>query len=170
MARAARGSDARGWARAGQVGGSAALVTVIIATAAFLGSLAVRFAPRDEGAPVTPVLTLDRIRVQVQNGCGVVGAARSVASLIQGTAGIDVVEVGNAGSDGLWRSVVIDRGGRAAEARRVAEVLGVEEVLLQRQPELTGVDVTVVVGYDHGRWEPRKRLGGGHQGLDAPEG
>jgi hypothetical protein len=100
------------------------------------------------------------IRVQVLNGCGVPGAGSSLASLLRRGEGIDVIEIGNADSFEFESSVVVDRAGNRTAARRVAEVLGEPPVVLQRTLERR-FDVTVIVGYDNGRWlEPMARVPG----------
>jgi len=96
-------------------------------------------------------------RVQVLNGCGVGGAGSSLATLLRRAGGMDVVEIGNADSFDYETSVVVDRTGNRNNARRVAGVLGDPPIVLQRSPDRR-FDLTVIVGYDHGRWlEPLGR-------------
>jgi hypothetical protein len=89
--------------------------------------------------------------VQVLNGCGVGGAGSSLASRLRQAGGFDVVEIGNADSFDFEQSVVVDRRGRGGAARRVAAALGGPPVILQRTSDRR-FDVTVIVGYDRGRW------------------
>jgi hypothetical protein len=104
--------------------------------------------PPPGAAPVEPV------RVEVLNGCGVSGAAKAAASVLRAAEGGDVVTIGNAHGARIAHTIVIDRGGRREAAMHVARVLGGEEtqVVYQRAAR-PGADVTVIVGYDDGRWE-----------------
>ena len=91
-----------------------------------------------------------RVRVDVQNGGGVTGMARSAMEILR-PAGFDVVKFGNAPSfDPDRPSVVIDRIGRTDQAQAVAKALGIDNVLSEPNPNLY-VDVTVVLGR---AWEP----------------
>jgi LytR cell envelope-related transcriptional attenuator len=89
-------------------------------------------------------------RAQVLNGCGVAGAGAAMASVLRRAGGIDVVEIGNADDFDFESSVVIDRRGDRAAALRVARALGGAPVVLQRSDGCC--EVTVIVGYDRGRW------------------
>lgn len=91
------------------------------------------------------------VRVQVLNGCGVSGAAANVASLLRRAGGFDVIEIGNAENFDFAVTVVVDRTGDARAAREVARVLDGVPLVLQRLPG-GRFEVTVIVGYDHGRW------------------
>ena len=92
-----------------------------------------------------------RVRVDVQNGGGVSGMARSAMEILR-PAGFDVVSFGNAPSfDPDRPSAVIDRVGRADQAQAVAKALGIDNVLSEPNPNLY-VDVTVVLGR---AWAPK---------------
>lgn len=92
----------------------------------------------------------DRVRVEVQNGGGVEGMARTATDVLR-TAGFDVVKFGNARAfDPERHSVVIDRVGRVAAAQAIAKALGIDSVLSEPDPNLY-VDVTVVLGSP---WQP----------------
>ena len=92
----------------------------------------------------------DRVRVEVQNGGGVAGMARTATDVLR-TAGFDVVKFGNARAfDPERHSVVIDRAGRHEAAQAISEALGIDSVLSEPDPNLN-VDVTVVLGSP---WQP----------------
>ncbi len=92
----------------------------------------------------------DRIRVEVQNGGGVAGMARTATDVLR-TAGFDVVKFGNARTfDPERSSVVIDRVGRYEAADAISKTLGIDSVLSEPDPNLY-VDVTVVLGSP---WQP----------------
>jgi hypothetical protein len=120
-------------------------------------------------APVDSRLTSEKtpatrggrdIRVQVLNGCGVPGAGSGMASVLRLAGGLDVVEIGNADQFDFDSSLVLDRTGNSAFAERVAQILNGAPVLRQRQAEARS-DVTVIVGYDRGRWLEPLPAGGG---------
>lgn len=97
--------------------------------------------------PARPILSPGaegRITVDVRNAGGVDGMARSATDFLRGE-GFDVVAVGNAGSFGQQKSVVIDRVGNLEPATRVADVLAIDSVI--SEPDLNlFVDVTVRLG------------------------
>lgn len=100
----------------------------------------------DEGGAIA-----SGIRVQVLNGCGVSGAAANVASLLRRAGGFDVIDIANAENFDFAATVVVDRTGDGKAAREVARVLDGVPLVLQRLPGAR-FEVTVIVGYDHGRW------------------
>jgi hypothetical protein len=117
-------------------------------------ALGIGFA-RHEGGEVSNARNVEpwtgeRVRVEVLNGGGVPGMARTATERLR-AAGFDVVEFGNAPSfDSERPSTVVDRVGRDDVARAVAEALGIDNVLSEPDPNLY-VDVTVVLG---GAWTP----------------
>jgi len=100
------------------------------------------------------------IRVQVLNGCGVPGAGSGMASVLRLAGGMDVVEIGNADQFDFESSLILDRTGNSALAERVSRILEGAPIIKQRQADPPG-DVTVIVGYDHGRWLAPLPGGGG---------
>lgn len=100
--------------------------------------------PRDaQGAPAQKVIQLD-----VLNGSRVKGAASRVTSCLR-SGGFDVVEMKNYKTNNVHQTVVIDRVGNLASARKVALVLGVPDknIIQQINPDYF-VDVSVIVGED----------------------
>jgi hypothetical protein len=94
-----------------------------------------------------PGLPPGRVRVQVLNGTGTIGAASRVAQRLV-PAGARVVLSGNADSFAYAQTQIVfyDRS-RQQAATRVRQALGTGRLVLSRQP-LDVVDVTVVVGKD----------------------
>jgi hypothetical protein len=93
-----------------------------------------------------------RPQVEVLNGCGVSGvAARAQEYLIE--AGFDVVNTENADGFDYLETIVIDRGGDVALARRVARSLGTPNVIRQVRPDLM-LQVTVILGADYAGLRP----------------
>ncbi len=90
----------------------------------------------------------DRVVVEVLNGTGRAGRARSATRILR-RQGIDVVFFGNWEREGLVRKtkIVVRRGADQAGARRVAAALGRGEVVVDVDT-LRRVDVTVILGGD----------------------
>jgi hypothetical protein len=90
----------------------------------------------------------DRIVVEVLNGTGQAGRARSATRSLR-RHGLDVVFFGNWDGGGLVRTtkVVVRRGIDQGPARRVAAALGTGTVVVDVDT-LRRVDVTVILGTD----------------------
>jgi hypothetical protein len=113
--------------------GAAAYATSLVEPATVL--------PSRNPAPPT-----ERVRVEVLNAGGVPGQARAATVLLRDL-GWDVVSFGNARSFDSDSSMVVDRVGRADLARAVADILGIQQVISDPDPNLF-VDVTVRLGKD----------------------
>jgi len=87
-----------------------------------------------------------RIRVEVLNGAGDVGAAARITDALR-NAGFDVKTYGNAARFDYERSVVLDRSGRPGAAGAVAAALHGAEVQEELDSELY-LDATVILGDD----------------------
>ena len=132
---------------------AAVVALVVLAAGVLLGSaLAQRLATGGEGAavveePVGPRPTgRERVRVEVLNAGGVSGAARAATGHLR-DAGFDVVYFGNAERFGRDTSLVLDRVGRLAAARDVADALGIRNVRSLPDSNLY-LDVSVWLGTD----------------------
>ena len=129
-----------------------AVVLVVLAVGTFLGSMLSQWwaAPDARAGGVLPVrVPRERVRVEVLNGAGKEGLARSATDLLRDD-GFDVVYYGNAVDFGNESSVIVDRVGRVELARSVADALGVRRVRSEPDSNLY-LDVTVVLGED---WAP----------------
>ena len=106
--------------------------------------------------PPAPVIPSKVIQLDVQNGCGAKGAGAKFTKFLRG-AGFDVVDVKNYSSSRVARTLVIDRLGNLAAARKVAAALGVHEsnVIQQLNPDYF-VAVSVVIGEDYPSLNPGK--------------
>ncbi len=102
----------------------------------------------DDGGEGDALMTLgeDRITIDVRNGGGVAGMARTATDHLR-ESGFDVVSLGNASTFGHDTTVVIDRVGDAEKAAAVARALGVERVESVPDSNLF-VDVSVLLGAD----------------------
>ncbi len=94
------------------------------------------------------------IQLDVLNGCGARGAAAKFTRFLRG-AGFDVVEMKNYKVVTMQKTLVVDRIGNLAQARRVAKALGVSEsnTVQQIDPDYF-VDVSVIIGADYTSLEP----------------
>lgn len=138
----------------------AGLLLTLAAVAVLAGSLVTGLrgggGPRPE-PPASPdagsehvTIPTESVRVEVLNGAGVEGLARSATHRLR-DAGFDVVYFGNAAGFGRERTQVIDRVGRPQFARAVARALGGGEVSSEPDADLY-LEVTVILGAD---WSPQ---------------
>ena len=89
------------------------------------------------------------IQLDVLNGCGAKGAGMKMTNFLRAN-GFDVVEMKNYKSFHVQQTLVLDRIGDLAAARRVAAALGVSEknVIQQINPDYY-VEVSVIIGKDY---------------------
>lgn len=134
-----------------------AVVVVVLITGAALGTWIAQWIQEPAGTgprasvPAIPTVFGPRVRVEVLNGGGQAGMARSATGILR-DAGFDVVEVGNWQTSDEPASFVLNRGGTLESARRVADALGVRDVRAAEEPEANlYADVTVVLGQE---WSP----------------
>ena len=89
------------------------------------------------------------IQLDVLNGCGAKGAGTKCTSYLRSN-GFDVVEMKNYKTFNVLRTLVVDRVGDLASARRVAASLGVsEQNVIQQINHDYFVDVSVIIGADY---------------------
>lgn len=93
-----------------------------------------------------------RPQVEVLNGCGISGIAAQAHEFLR-KYGFDVVNVENASAFDYEETIVIDRGGDEQIARRVARLLGTENVIRQVRPDLM-LQITVILGKDYRNLKP----------------
>ncbi len=96
------------------------------------------------------------IQLDVLNGCGARGIAARFTRFLR-TAGFDVVEMKNYKVATMQKTLVVDRVGDLAPARRVAAALGVSEknIVQQINPDYF-VEVSVIIGADYTSLEPQR--------------
>jgi len=94
----------------------------------------------------------ERPQVEILNGCGVSGIAAQAHEYLRGL-GLDIVNVENAKAYDYRETLVIDRGGDVRSARRVARLLGTDNVIRQVRPDLM-LQVTVILGSDYRQLKP----------------
>jgi hypothetical protein len=96
----------------------------------------------------------DVIQVEVRNGCGVDQLAARTTEYLRAQ-GFDVVAVGNQAPFDQEETVVIDRVGDLASARRVAEALGLPESRVKQDVQRSYyLDASIIIGRDYRRLPP----------------
>lgn len=129
--------------------GSHALTALVFTlVGAFLASLVFGLKPEWVAPPAVEDPHRGRTRVEVLNGAGVDGLARSVTDSLR-VLGFDVVYYGNARSFDRQVSVVLDRIGSPERALAVAQSLGIPNVRSEPDASLY-LDVSVLLGRDWG--------------------
>lgn len=94
------------------------------------------------------------VQVEVLNGCGVSGIADKITGFLRNN-NFDVVQVGNYTSFDMDKSIVIDRTGNRANAKKVAAALGISEKnIVQQINNDYLLDCSVVIGKDYFRLKP----------------
>jgi hypothetical protein len=94
------------------------------------------------------------IQVEVLNGCGVSGVADRFTDFLRAEK-FDVVKTDNYVSFDINETMVIDRIGNLANAKAIAEALGIKQGAAFRQLNSDYfVDVTVIIGKDYHTLNP----------------
>lgn len=94
------------------------------------------------------------IQVEVRNGCGIDHLAAQTTQFLRDR-GFDVVDVGNYHTFDQQQSLVIDRIGDPASARKVARALGLPEQRVRQEVRRDlYLDATVVIGHDYQQMRP----------------
>lgn len=88
-----------------------------------------------------------RVSLEILNGTTTSGLARRTKELFEGY-GFDVVSFGNAESNQIRNTVLIDRRGNPEQAGRVAEIIRAERIVTDVAPTQSEADVTIVLGRD----------------------
>ena len=124
-----------------------AIFVVLLLAGALVGSAVSQWGEQGGRIGGTPqTLLASRVRVEVLNGAGLVGAAGSATDRLRDT-GFDVVYFGNERSFDRDSSVVLDRARDLAAARAVADALGIRNVRSEPDSNLY-LDVSVLLGRD----------------------
>lgn len=111
---------------------------------------------------------LETITIQVLNGCGIRGAAESLAGALlpgDGSLVYDVIEKSDAKLESFDKTVVVDRRGSdrskgeiSEAAAKVAERMGIGRdsvILLRLEDNVLDIDVTVIAGADYATFVDR---------------
>ena len=104
--------------------------------------------------PVTPVK--QKMQVEVLNGCGTAGIAKSVTDFLRKSE-IDVVYLGNYKNFKVAKSQVIDRTGNLENARKIARILGVNEKQVKSEIDKSKqLKASILLGKDYKSLTPFK--------------
>jgi hypothetical protein len=89
------------------------------------------------------------IQVEVLNGCGIPGIADKITDELRKKK-FDVVHTGNYRTFNIDKSIIIDRTGNFANAKYLADVIGVDggQVIRQKNKDYL-LDVTFIIGKDY---------------------
>lgn len=125
------------------------LVVAMLAAAGYFAYALLAKGPAAAPRAAAPAKAAKVIQLDVLNGCGVKGAGVKFTAFLR-SGGFDVVEMKNYKTFNVPHTLVIDRVGDLASARRVAAALGVAEknVIQQLNPDYF-VDVSVIIGVDY---------------------
>lgn len=94
------------------------------------------------------------IQVEVLNGCGVSGLGDRFTDYLR-TNKFDVVNVSNYSSFDVEKTMVIDRTGNMANAKKVAGLLGISETnVIQQINDDYFLDVSLIIGRDFKNLKP----------------
>lgn len=116
---------------------------------ALAGVLALYRSPDREPLPEVPdIKMIEKIHVEVLNGCGMDGIAGLVGNRLRAL-GFDVLTLGNAENYNFPETIVIDRVGKPDYARLVADAIGTPNRIQQMTPDPFRIEeVTVIIGRD----------------------
>jgi hypothetical protein len=96
------------------------------------------------------------IQVEVLNGCGIKGVGERFTDFLRNN-NVDVVYTGNYKSFDVDKTLIVDRIGNMANAKKIAELLGVKEKnIIQQINEEYFLDVSIIVGGDYYNLTPLK--------------
>lgn len=128
------------------------LLTLVLLYALATRTIMPRVDPTREANPSQ--LVGEILQVEVRNGCGVDGVAGTTTRFLR-RQGFDVVEVGDHVRFDEPRSLIIDRVGDLAAARKIARALGIEDdAIVQDLRSDLFLDATVVIGKDFATLKP----------------
>ncbi len=96
------------------------------------------------------------IQVEVLNGCGIAGLAERFTDYLREKK-VDVVNMSNFDSFDVPETIVIDRSGNLANAKKIARLLGVPKKNISQEIDKNILlDVTVIIGRDYAKLKPIK--------------
>ncbi len=96
------------------------------------------------------------IQMEVLNGCGIPGVADRFTDFLRNNK-FDVVNMGNYKSFDIDETLVVDRSGNMANAKKVAKALGIKEAnVIQQVNKDYFLDVSLIIGKDYIKLNPLK--------------
>jgi hypothetical protein len=134
-------------------------LVVLIVYLSYSAYLKIMQSPRIKDDVEKKEVAAEIIQLDVLNGCGISGVADRFTDYLRAR-NFDVVELGNYSVNGkvnynVDETFVIDRIGNKANAVKVAETLGIENVkVIQQLNEDYFLDVSLVIGKDYYKLKP----------------
>ena len=105
--------------------------------------------------PTNPVE--QRTQVEVLNGCGTSGIAKSVTDFLRKSE-IDVVYLGNYKNFNVAKSQVIDRSGDLENSRKIARILGLSKKQVKSEIDKSKqLKASIILGKDYKTLKPFKK-------------
>lgn len=96
-------------------------------------------------------------QVEVLNGCGVDGIARTTMKFLR-EHGFDVVYMGNYSNFNVKQSQVLSRSGNMNMARKIAETLGISAQFAKKKVDKNKqLEASIVLGSDYKKLKPFKK-------------
>jgi hypothetical protein len=124
------------------------LLTAVIIYLVYSLLMNIRAAVNEDSYDADLIQPSEIIQLEVLNGCGKDGIADRFTSYLR-TINFDVVHTGNYRSFEVDHSLVIDRVGNVANAKKVAEALGINNNhIIQQLNKDYFLDVSVIIGKD----------------------
>ncbi len=104
------------------------------------------------------ILALSK-RLEILNGTRANGLAARTRSLYENF-GFEVIRIGNAETDDYEKTVIVNRSGTVADARKVGSLIQAENITteqpLEKYPE---IDITIILGSDFNGWHVQSSEG-----------
>ena len=102
---------------------------------------------------ISPAEIPDPLRVEILNGCGIKGLASKTATFLR-RKGYDVRDFRNADSKNIEHTTILVRSGDRSHGEELASTIALplEMILMEEDPGLVDVDVSLVLGEDYKKY------------------
>jgi len=102
---------------------------------------------------ISPAEIADPLRVEILNGCGIKGLASKTAAFLR-RKGYDVRDFRNADSKSIEHTTILVRSGDRSHGEELASTIALplEMILMEEDPALVDVDISLVLGEDYKKY------------------
>lgn len=102
---------------------------------------------------ISPAEIPDPLRVEILNGCGIKGLAGKTAAFLR-RKGYDVRDFRNADQQDIVHTAILVRSGDRSHGEELASTIALplEMILMEEDPNLVDVDVSLVLGEDYKKY------------------
>ncbi|MBC8278255.1 MAG: LytR C-terminal domain-containing protein [FCB group bacterium] len=102
---------------------------------------------------ISPAEIPDPLRVEILNGCGVKGLAGKTANFLR-RKGYDVRDFRNADNQNVEHTAILVRSGDRSHGEELASTIALplEMILMEEDPGLVDVDVSLILGEDYKKY------------------